>query len=147
MLPDGSINPGQMTSFNHFALGSVAHFLHTVVGGLSPSPLPIEDSSAPAGWKHAIIRPQPGGTITHAKTSHLSPYGLFRCEWVIEVDKLKVEIEVPPNARARVILPGLEEEVGSGVRKYEVQWEEDVRWPPRAIPGPGSVQPKDDFIP
>ena len=29
MLPDGTINPGEMTSFNHFALGSVAHFFCT----------------------------------------------------------------------------------------------------------------------
>src|SRR5665648_1144760 len=28
MLPDGSINPGEMTSFNHYALGAVADWLH-----------------------------------------------------------------------------------------------------------------------
>ena len=27
MLPDGSINPGEMTSFNHYAFGAVADFL------------------------------------------------------------------------------------------------------------------------
>jgi alpha-L-rhamnosidase len=27
MLPDGSINPGDMTSFNHYALGAVADWL------------------------------------------------------------------------------------------------------------------------
>jgi alpha-L-rhamnosidase len=35
MLPNGDINPGEMTSFNHYALGSVANFLHSVIGGLS----------------------------------------------------------------------------------------------------------------
>ena len=30
MLPDGSINPGQMTSFNHYALGAVADWMHRV---------------------------------------------------------------------------------------------------------------------
>ncbi len=34
LLPDGSVNPGEMTSFNHYALGAVADFLHRVVGGL-----------------------------------------------------------------------------------------------------------------
>ena len=33
MLPDGSINPGEMTSFNHYALGAVADFLHRAVAG------------------------------------------------------------------------------------------------------------------
>ena len=36
MLPDGTINPGEMTSFNHYALGAVADWLHRVVGGLVP---------------------------------------------------------------------------------------------------------------
>jgi alpha-L-rhamnosidase len=147
MLPDGSINPGQMTSFNHYALGAVAHFLHTVVGGLSANPNTLSDPKAQAGWKHALIRPQPGGTVTHAKTSFLSPYGLFRCEWSIQGDRLKVKVEVPPNASAKVILPGREEEVGSGVRNYDVEWVKDERWPPKAIHGPASIQAKDEFIP
>ena len=37
MLPDGSINPGDMTSFNHYAFGSVADWLHRTVGGLAPA--------------------------------------------------------------------------------------------------------------
>ena len=31
MLPDGSINPGGMTSFNHYALGAVAAWLERAV--------------------------------------------------------------------------------------------------------------------
>ncbi len=42
MLTDGTINPGQMTSFNHYALGSVADWMHANIGGITP----IE-----AGWK------------------------------------------------------------------------------------------------
>lgn len=34
MRPDGSVNPGLMTSFNHHALGSIANWLHADVGGL-----------------------------------------------------------------------------------------------------------------
>jgi hypothetical protein len=37
MLPDGSINPGQMTSFNHYALGAVADWMHRVIGGEAPA--------------------------------------------------------------------------------------------------------------
>ena len=37
MLPDGSINPGEMTSFNHYALGAVADWLHRSVAGLAPT--------------------------------------------------------------------------------------------------------------
>ena len=36
MLPDGTINPGQMTSFNHYAFGAIGDWLHRVVAGLAP---------------------------------------------------------------------------------------------------------------
>src|SRR5690606_30413886 len=36
MLPDGSINPGEMTSFNHYALGAVADWIYQVVLGIRP---------------------------------------------------------------------------------------------------------------
>src|SRR5438552_2735998 len=32
LRPDGSVNPGEMTSFNHYALGAVADWLHRTVG-------------------------------------------------------------------------------------------------------------------
>ena len=36
MLPDGTINPGQMTSFNHYALGAVAYWMYQIIGGIAP---------------------------------------------------------------------------------------------------------------
>ena len=50
MLPDGSINPGQMTSFNHYALGAVADWLHRRVAGLAP---------AAPGYRELVVRPAP----------------------------------------------------------------------------------------
>jgi len=96
MLPDGSINPGEMTSFNHYALGAVADWLHRVVGGLAP---------AAPGYKRLEIRPVPGGGLTSASAAHLTPYGLASCAWRLEGGKMTVEVEVPPNTTAAVILP------------------------------------------
>jgi alpha-L-rhamnosidase len=124
LLPDGSINPGHMTSFNQFALGTVAKFLYEVVGGLSPL--------AP-GWKKVRVRPQPGGTVTSATCSHVSPYGEVSCRWEIQGGNLHVIARVPPNTTAMVVLPGVEEEVGSGEWTYVVPWKADERWPPQSI--------------
>ena len=52
MLPDGSINPGGMTSFNHYALGAVAAWLERTVGGLAP---------AEPGYRVIEVAPVPGG--------------------------------------------------------------------------------------
>jgi len=66
MLPDGRVNPGEMTSFNHYALGAVADWLHRTVAGLAPG--------AP-GYRRLVVAPRPGGGLTHAAASHETPYG------------------------------------------------------------------------
>jgi alpha-L-rhamnosidase len=71
MLPDGSINPGEMTSFNHYALGAVADWLHRTIAGLAP---------AEPGYRQLAIEPRPGGGLTHASARHRTPYGIAACE-------------------------------------------------------------------
>ncbi|KAI6352658.1 hypothetical protein MCOR25_009345 [Pyricularia grisea] len=107
MLPNGTINSGSMTSFNHYSFGSVADWVHQTVGGLQP---------AEPGWKKITVAPVPGGGITHADTKFLSGYGEVRCKWSIKGAQLLVEVWVPPNSRAEIILPksGEVKEVGSG---------------------------------
>ncbi len=50
LLPDGDVNPGTMTSFNHYALGAVADWLHRVVAGLA--------ADAP-GYRRIRFAPRP----------------------------------------------------------------------------------------
>jgi len=121
MLVDGTINPGEMTSFNHYALGSVANFMHEYIGGLS---------SLEPGWKRVLIKPQPGGTVTSAKTSHVSPYGRVSCGWRVEGGELKVDVSVPPNCTAEVVLPGLTKSIGSGSHSYSVPFQQPA-FPPK----------------
>ena len=55
MLPDGSINPGEMTSFNHYAFGGVADWMQQTIGGLSayePGYRVLRFSPAPGGGVH-----------------------------------------------------------------------------------------------
>ena len=57
MLPDGSINPGEMTSFNHYALGAVADWMHRTMGGLAPAEpgyRRIGDPPTPRRRTHAL---------------------------------------------------------------------------------------------
>ena len=128
MLPDGSINPGEMTSFNHYALGSVGAWLHSTVGGISPEV---------AGWKVVRFEPMPGGTITSAEVKYFGPYGLVECRWKIEKGKFKMTAKVPPNSRGVVKLPGVEKvkEMGSGIHEFEVGYKE-LEWPPKATYNP-----------
>jgi len=97
MLPDGAVNPGEMTSFNHYALGAVADWMHRAVAGLAPG--------AP-GYRQLDIRPLPGGGLTFARARHVTPYGMAEAGWRVEAGQIQVEVVVPPNTTARVTLPG-----------------------------------------
>ena len=113
LRPDGSVNTGEMTSFNHYALGAVGDWLHRVVGGLAPG--------AP-GYERILIAPRPGGGLTSASSRLRTPYGLAECSWRRADGELVVSAKVPPNARATVSLPGwaATEEVGSGDYEWTV---------------------------
>ena len=114
MLPDGSINPGDMTSFNHYALGAVADFLHRVVAGLAP---------AEPGYRKLLIRPRPGGGLTEAEATLRTPHGDASVRWQRQGDRLVVDIVVPVGSTARVELPGSEVvEVGSGAHQFECEY-------------------------
>lgn len=131
MLPDGSINPGEMTSFNHYALGAVADWMHRTIGGLAP---------AEPGYRRMEICPRPGGGITRAQTRYLTPYGLAECKWQIENGEINLQVVIPPNTTACVTLPGSDEppiEVGSG------NWHWSAPYDDPDAPGPYTV---DDLI-
>jgi alpha-L-rhamnosidase len=108
MLPDGTINPGEMTSFNHYALGAVADWMHRTIAGLAP---------AAPGYRRIRIQPLPGGGLTHAMARHRTPYGMAECAWQLDGNQIMVTAIVPPNTSAIVTLPGSDQVpfyVGSG---------------------------------
>ncbi|KUJ23886.1 alpha-L-rhamnosidase [Mollisia scopiformis] len=126
MLPNGSINPGEMTSFNHYALGSVGAWLHSTVGGISP----LEP-----GWKKVLFAPRPGGTVRTAQARFLSPYGVVG--WEEGKKKFWMRARVPPNTTAEVRVPGREEVVRVESGEYEFRSEfVEEGWPPKAIYAP-----------
>ena len=126
LLPDGTVYPGNMTSFNHYALGAVADWLHRVVAGIE---------CVEPGWRAIRFAPQPGGTITHASARHVTPYGDAAISWVIDGARLTVSVTVPVGSRAVVALPGSDEvHVGHGDHEFTVAWASSTSgWPEAAI--------------
>jgi alpha-L-rhamnosidase len=113
--PDGSVNPGTMTSFNHYALGAVADWLHRVVAGLAP---------AEPGYRRIAFRPQPGGGFTHASARHETPYGPASISWAIVDARLEVDLVVPTGTDASLELPGRPPVVvGSGIHHFSAALE------------------------
>ena len=106
MLPDGTINPGEMTSFNHYALGAVADWMHRVVGGIAP----LEP-----GYATVLVAPQPGGGLTEAETSLETPHGRVAVRWTLDGDALTVDVDLADGIEAVLRLPGQEDRpLGAG---------------------------------
>ncbi|MGO4807108.1 family 78 glycoside hydrolase catalytic domain [Arthrobacter sp. 2MCAF15] len=112
LLPDGTVNPGEMTSFNHYAFGAVSDFIHRRVGGIA-----IEEP----GHRTVRIAPRPGGGIDHAHTRHLTPYGAVDVSWRLKAGKLRCTATIPVGVEAVIDLPGTSERrTGNGTFTYEV---------------------------
>ncbi|MBA8815157.1 alpha-L-rhamnosidase [Microbacterium halimionae] len=106
MLPDGTVHPGTMTSFNHYALGAVGDWLHREVAGLS---------AVEPGYRTIRFAPRPGGGFTYAAATHTTPYGETSIEWELEFNQLRVRVSVPVGTHAVLDLVGQEPEtVGHG---------------------------------
>jgi alpha-L-rhamnosidase len=130
MLPDGSINPGEMTSFNHYALGAVADWLHRTVAGLAP---------AAPGYREIVVRPIPSSSLTSADARHITPYGEASSSWTRADGRLTLDVRVPVGARAAVNLPGSDEVVQVGHGNHSWQVADPCTEP--ALPGPdGTVR-------
>jgi len=107
MLPDGTINPGQMTSFNHYAFGAVAYWMHQIIGGIAP----LEP-----GYSRVLIAPQPGGGIHWARSSLETRHGKIAVSWSRGDDgPIELDVAVPDSVTALVQLPNTPaQEFGSG---------------------------------
>lgn len=115
MLPDGSINPGEMTSFNHYALGAVADWLHRVVGGLAP----LEP-----GYRRILIAPRPGGDLTWAESTLDTPHGFASVRWDRRGDDISFAVTIPEGTSGVLRVPGLPEtEVESGTHTFMMSTE------------------------
>lgn len=110
----GTGSGSSMVSFNHYAYGAVAEWLHTTVAGLRPDP---DDP----GYHHFFVEPRPGGGLTSASSSIRTRFGEASVSWTSPdgVADIRVEVVVPPNTSATVTLPGASSRrVGSGTHAF-----------------------------
>ncbi len=115
LRPDGSVptesltgGSASMVSFNHYAYGSVADWLHRSVLGLAPD-------AADPGYHRIVVTPRPCAHLTAASGALSTRYGDVRVAWRVEGGVFDLALDVPPNASATVRLPGGEQrEAGAG---------------------------------
>ena len=114
--PDGSFQTADMNSFNHYAYGAIGDWMYKNIAGINPV-------AAQPGYKEIIIAPKPGGQLTSASAELETVYGTVKSSWTITDGVFKLDVSVPANTSATVILPATEkkEKVGSGNYHFEVK--------------------------
>ncbi|WP_435620096.1 family 78 glycoside hydrolase catalytic domain [Thermoanaerobacterium thermosulfurigenes] len=114
--PDGSMWSADMNSFNHYAYGSIGSWFYRETAGLNVDPeIP--------GFKHIIIKPKPGGDLTYAEAEYLSAYGRVFASWSIRGGDITVDVAIPPNTKAKIILPHASSEAIETIKGENVHFE------------------------
>jgi alpha-L-rhamnosidase len=98
VVPGRGIHQSTMNSLDHVAFGSVGEWMFRHILGINP------DDKYP-GYEHFTIHPRPGGSLTWAKGSYNSIKGEIVSEWKIENGIFTLEVKIPANTRATIVLP------------------------------------------
>ena len=114
MNPDRTISDTGMTSFNHYAYGSIGQWLYSRLCGICVGE---------PGYKTSVIAPKAIAGISWAEASLETGYGKLSCRWERTVGRYYVSITVPVNTDVQLILPGSGEEKRLGSGKYDFEYE------------------------
>ena len=90
-------NPMSMNSLNHYAYGAIGEWMYERIAGIAP----LEP-----GYKTIRIAPVPKAPLTTASATLHTPYGKVSSSWQIKGKRLQLDIVVPPNTSAKVVVPG-----------------------------------------
>lgn len=88
----------EVVSNNHLMLGHLMEWFYSGLAGIGQT----ENSVA---YKEIKIEPQVVGGIKSAKASYESPYGKINSSWKDSEIEFKLDVEIPVNTSAKIILP------------------------------------------
>ncbi|MEI7985540.1 MAG: family 78 glycoside hydrolase catalytic domain [Armatimonadota bacterium] len=107
----GFQDPG-MNSFAHYAFGAVVGWMYREIGGIN---------NASAGFNEIEIKPLLDLKLDWAKSSYESVHGPIKVSWKKSGSGHSVDVDVPPNTVATVILGDQKSTVGSGHHEFKTK--------------------------
>ncbi len=96
--PEKGFNDAGMNSYNLYAYGAVGEWMYSTIAG-------IDLDQARPGYRHIVIRPNPGGGLTHARAKLDSLYGVIESAWKLSGGMLELYVTIPANTTATLYLP------------------------------------------
>ncbi|KAA6300348.1 MAG: hypothetical protein EZS26_003511 [Candidatus Ordinivivax streblomastigis] len=106
-----------MNSFNHVAIGAVGEWMYRHILGIQL------DENQP-GFRHFYIKPTPGTILEWAKGSYHAITGNIEVAWTKKGHTFTLDINVPVNTEATVIMPfeNITHKVGSGKHHFTTKY-------------------------
>jgi hypothetical protein len=101
------------SSQNHFMLGHAEEWFYRYLAGIDL------DLSRPAD-ERIVLRPTPLGDVTSCDATLHSVLGPIVSRWKVANGHLVYDVEIPPNTKAKVLLPSGPQEIGSGSHHFDV---------------------------
>ena len=93
------LESGGNGSLNHYSYGAVSGWLVSGICGINVTNDEI------------IIKPYPNKMLEYAKAEYNSPLGLIKSSWKYNDDEIELNITIPSNIKAQLILPNGETRV------------------------------------
>ena len=87
-------------SHNHPMFGSVSQWFYNWLGGIEPDP-------AAVGFDRILLHPQFVDGLDWVRCTHRCVRGPIVCDWQRDGPRVILDLEVPVNASAQLVLPGL----------------------------------------
>ncbi len=89
-----------MNSHNHIMFGSIGAWFYHALGGINLGP-------NGEGYRHILIEPNIVENLDWASASVQTVRGLVSCSWVQKQGKVVMNVVIPPNSNAKVVVPKL----------------------------------------
>jgi alpha-L-rhamnosidase len=86
-----------MNSYNHYAFGAIGAFLFRRIAGIA---------AVDPGFRRVRIEPIMDARLGSAGATYLSTSGLIRTDWQVDRGRYRLDVEIPANVDAEVLLPG-----------------------------------------
>lgn len=106
---EGPNAQGGVASLNHYSKGALVEWLFSRMCGIN-----VEADN------HFYIEPLPGGNFTYASCSYMSVYGEVKSSFKKIDNTYEIEISVPVNCTAKVVIGGKTYLQETGTKKYMV---------------------------
>lgn len=117
ILPNGDFEEMGMNSLNHYAYGSIGDWMYKYLAGIQ---------RVKPGYKKVRIEPKFIKGITSVHASLKTNYGEIKVKWKCEHNEISVDVTIPPNTTATIVLPDKDDEIEVGSGNYHYTYKTDI---------------------